>query len=598
MFRPAQDRLDYGRILKPPVGFECEFAVGTTYSLDLEAMFGVPLALFFTEEMDGALLQNPIYVLEGLRKGADKIALFCEGGQIKVPKTSVVFALLENSVFQVTLQNENSFHPKVWLIKYVDSKGKALYRFVILSRNLTFDRSWDVAVVLEGEVSEQATRKNHPLIDFLRFLQARTTLAAKKERIDALVEELPYVQFQTRDRHFIDFSFFPLGIGKGYDRDSTSLFERYHQLLIISPFLSRATIHDLDALAYAGSHKTLITRRIEIPQLTPELLQSFECYCLKDTIVDGEEAISEDEATAADYQQQDIHAKLYFKTKYSEHTLYIGSANCSHNAWNGNVEFLLGLKYKKWGFRISQVIDQLFGRDKGNFDELHNPFERITVMPPESSKGEDEIEQRLQKAIKILCRSNPRAHVARNNGQYDVIMYFDLKGIDTEIDLTIAALGCEQTVKVQDTTFLNGLSLMELGEFYIVTAGLGEVRLQRIIKIYTLGIPAERNTEIFKSVIKDKNTFLRYMAFLLSDNYLLAILEQEERKKTGTNSWNYEIYDTPVLYENMLKAAAHSPEKFREIDEIVQLVNDRDIIPAEFDRLYTTFLKASRRTNS
>ena len=42
MFRSAQDRLDYGEILRPPAGFVCEIAVGTTYSLDLETMLGCP----------------------------------------------------------------------------------------------------------------------------------------------------------------------------------------------------------------------------------------------------------------------------------------------------------------------------------------------------------------------------------------------------------------------------------------------------------------------------------------------------------------------------------------------------------------------------
>ena len=163
MFRSAQDRLDYGEILRPPAGFVCEIAVGTTYSLDLETMLGVPLALFFREEMDENLLGNPIAILEGLRKSADKIALFCEGGQIQVPRTNPVFALLEDSVFEVVLKNQKSFHPKVWLIKYVDSNSeKLLYRFITLSRNLTFDRSWDAAVVLEGEVSEEVTDKNRP----------------------------------------------------------------------------------------------------------------------------------------------------------------------------------------------------------------------------------------------------------------------------------------------------------------------------------------------------------------------------------------------------------------------------------------------------
>jgi hypothetical protein len=107
MFRPAEDRLDYASILVPPAGYKCEFAIGTTYSLDLEALIGVPLALFLGEEMDGTLLENPVYVLEALRKSADRFVLFCEGGQIKVPnKANPVFALLESSIFEVVLKKD------------------------------------------------------------------------------------------------------------------------------------------------------------------------------------------------------------------------------------------------------------------------------------------------------------------------------------------------------------------------------------------------------------------------------------------------------------------------------------------------------------
>ena len=48
--------------------------------------------------------------------------------------------------------------------------------------------------------------------------------------------------------------------------------------------------------------------------------------------------------------------------------------------------------------------------------------------------------------------------------------------------MTIELLG-GSAAKIQNTTVLSGLSLLELGEFYIVTAELGEESLQRILKI-------------------------------------------------------------------------------------------------------------------
>ncbi|MDQ7864875.1 hypothetical protein RCO48_38550 [Peribacillus frigoritolerans] len=113
MLKPAENRLNYSDLLMPPPGYDVEFAMGTTYSLDLEALVGVPLSLSLSEEMDHTFQDDPIYVLEGIRRSADKFAIFCEAGQIKVPQNgNNLFALMENSVFEVALENDRSFHPK------------------------------------------------------------------------------------------------------------------------------------------------------------------------------------------------------------------------------------------------------------------------------------------------------------------------------------------------------------------------------------------------------------------------------------------------------------------------------------------------------
>ena len=136
MFRPAEDRLDYASILVPPAGYKCEFAIGTTYSLDLEALIGVPLALFLGEEMDGTLLENPVYVLEALRKAQTEFVLFCEVARSKCRIKQTRCLPYWKTVFLRWFE-KRSFHPKVWLVKYIDS-NEALYRLIVLSRNLTF----------------------------------------------------------------------------------------------------------------------------------------------------------------------------------------------------------------------------------------------------------------------------------------------------------------------------------------------------------------------------------------------------------------------------------------------------------------------------
>jgi len=592
MLKPDKDRLDYGNLLQPPAGYECEFAVGTTYSLDLETLISVPLALFLHDEMDGALLDNPVAVLEGIRKSANRFVLFCEGGQIKVPgKFNPVFSFLDRNVFEVNLKNGKSFHPKVWVIKYVTPDADdALYRVIVMSRNATFDRSWDLAASLEGKRSEQPTTKNAPLRDFLVFLRRYATDPAIRKRIVRLAEELEFVRFETGNNMYADFDFVPIGIGPEYDKASTGLFETWHHLLIISPFLSRETIMEFDRLGLSNARRTLITRRSEIPKLTADLMERFDTYCLKDIIIDGEEAVSERNHPGEETKRQDIHAKLYARSKYTNHSLYIGSANCSRNAFQGNVEFMLRLKIEKYGFRISQLLDELFGKEGDSEDDRRNPFERVTALPALSEPADDE-EDVLQKAIKALCRSSPKAVVHERNGAYDVEISVNESSLPRNISLTLVSLGGGEAVDVTETTVLKGLRLKQLGEFYVATAVKGEAKVQRVVKIPTRGIPETRDREIVGSVVRDETTFLQYVAFLLADDYLLSLLEQGENGAVRKEHGPFRAWDMPVLYEQMLKAASRSPHKLNDIEDLLRMMSGEasGVVPPEFKALYRTF---------
>ena len=80
MLKPTGDRLDYSEMLMPPYGYETVFAVGTTYSLDLDALIGASIALGLSESIDNELKDNPIYLLEALQKTAGKVLISSEGG--------------------------------------------------------------------------------------------------------------------------------------------------------------------------------------------------------------------------------------------------------------------------------------------------------------------------------------------------------------------------------------------------------------------------------------------------------------------------------------------------------------------------------------
>ena len=591
MLKPSSDRLNYGHLLTPPPEFQADFALGTTYSLDLEALVGLPLALFLSEEMNKSLLNNPIVALEGLRRSAERFAVLCEGGQMKVPqKQTAVFSLLQDSVFEVVVPNHWSFHPKIWLIRYQDDRKQPLYRLLVLSRNLTFDRSWDMAVCLEGRLTEGAhdevARQNMPLIAFVEYLRVRVKNRKKRDQISKMLEELQQVRFDTNDPNYPDFAFHPLGIPEHVKRPD-ELFDTYKDLLIISPFVSRGMVERLNELALSNATRTLITRRTEITKLSPKLLETFSVYAMKEMVIEGEEGLSGDDLSDEAYQSQDIHAKFYARSKYSHHSFFVGSANCSENAFSGNVEFLLQLRYRKHGFNIRHLLDDLFGKD-----DKDNPFELIKELP-EFDAPDTTVDDLLEKTIKQLCRTRTKANVTREGQDYRVTI--EVEEVPQEVDLTIASMAGMKSVHLEPVTKLPLLPLEQLSEFYQVTASRDETTLRRIIKIKTIGIPEERDKAVFRSIIRDRDTFMKYVAFLLSDSVLLSSLEQMEPERLGKGKWNASWLQAPVLYENMLKTVARDPERLKEIERVVELIDDPEIIPEDFSELYQMFSQVAEK---
>ncbi|MGN0114653.1 MAG: hypothetical protein ACI396_04960, partial [Acutalibacteraceae bacterium] len=296
MLNPNYDRLDYGQILTPPDGFSLDFAIGTTYSLDLDALIGISIALGLCEETDSVLMKNPVCLLEALRATGDKAALFCEGGQIHAPNNiTPLYVLLEKMVFQVNTAKRRgiakypSFHPKFWLIRYVDEAGIPLYRVVVLSRNLTFDRSWDVTFCMDGKVQDTETQKNAPVIDFLSYLIGNLpndeNAKAKQKAIKMIMRELPFVHFKLDSKDFYDFEFCPVGIKSssgGYhsvdDEPFSPLFkDTFHEILVMSPFLSNSIIKNFnDRNTYINKTEyMLFTRATSLEKLNPHDCSNF-----------------------------------------------------------------------------------------------------------------------------------------------------------------------------------------------------------------------------------------------------------------------------------------------------------------------------------
>lgn len=89
-FNPEENRLDYSQMLCPPPGYDLEFAVGMTYSLDMEALLGVPVSLGMFEDYDSSAIQNPSSCWKRFGSAAINLQFSAMQMELRCRKTSAL----------------------------------------------------------------------------------------------------------------------------------------------------------------------------------------------------------------------------------------------------------------------------------------------------------------------------------------------------------------------------------------------------------------------------------------------------------------------------------------------------------------------------
>jgi hypothetical protein len=381
MLEPTS-RVVYLDELRAPEGYTLDRAVATTFSLDLLSLLMAPLsmAVFDTEGKEG-VLRDPTAVLEALRRVSGRLAVFCQQGRIAVPQTAtLLYSYLEPVVHEVQLPKKHSaFHPKVWLLRFVSAGQPVRYRLLCLSRNLTFDTSWDTVLALDGTLQNRKNGygRNQPLVAFLRALPGLTTSEVSgncRDIISLLSDEVSRVRFETPPWFEGDFSFIPIGI-PGHKRPPAIASDK--RMLVMSPFLSEDV---LKMLATKGIDNVLISRGESLDAVSDAALSSIRTKTQVFAMRDGAQRPEESgESDASGVSGSDdlsgLHAKLFIAENGWGATVLTGSANATRAAFGGgNVEFMVELH----GRRVKVGIDPLLGKesDKESLRKLLVPYER------------------------------------------------------------------------------------------------------------------------------------------------------------------------------------------------------------------------------
>jgi hypothetical protein len=582
MAKRMMDDLVFNQILCTE-GYKVEYVVGTTYSLDLTSFISLPFSLGFLEEPDEVMKGSLTYLYTALKLCTDKLAVFCNYSDIKVPQGTkkVYYSLLENSIFGINASPKGrkkdtivNFHPKVWIIQESKVNGEdQQVKVIVMSRNLTGDNSLDVVCELVGkmgteEASESSLEKHRPLCDFLKYL----SLFANKDKqkmINHLIDAIRMVKkFDIEDSPFDDYDFLPMGI-KNYDgKDCAEEMAGPYETVVVSPFIDDKTI-----LRFADAkNKTLITREFSI---TPEILNAFgkeNIYIVNQNMIDNEEN-----------DTVDLHAKMYYVRCRGHYTqyVYLGSANATGNGFGRNVEFLLRLRYAPYKGSYETFRENFIN------DDRDCKFSRMVglVEAPSDASAEYKATLRLRYAINAV----KGAAVKYNSlGTYDVTIVADTEGIEDGVIL-YPLMSPEKKCELKAEIVFDDMSLESLSEFYVIETA----ELKRMIKVETKGIPETRDEAICRKIM-NRNQFLDCISFLLSDNKKAYLTEKMFHEELGSNRSSDDVPMQPLqpaIYENLLRSAYDRPNVFNDIRTFVSSL-PADLIPVEFNSLYEDIVKA------
>lgn len=591
-FDQNADRVDYGSLLIEDIEYELEHAVCLTYSLDMEALLGIPLCLGMRGEMTSSQRSNPLYVLEAIRRTGKKLSVFCNAGCIKVPKSeSRLFALMEDCIHEVRMPNfKYNFHPKIWVVQYRNTvDNRTLMKVIVMSRNLTFDQSMDMAVEMAGFVGEKQNAKNQPLADMLQFV---SQFDDKKNNINEVIKNLMHVEeFELLDC-FDDYKFHPFGIYGKYEngiekivarrnlKTVNNLFENCDSLLVVSPFLSESTILSMLYGKRTPERRCLITRETSV---TKRIFNAFNDnfdngIWIVDPVFSSNDALEDNESYG--FADRDIHAKVYYTEKYGEpHKLYVGSLNASHNAFNNNVEFLLELSYKSYYSSYQSVKSDFIPEKESPFVKMLSFDEKAVESDAESVDFREEI------------YSITAAEVVSNGEKFSLIVHSETDF--AEVIIRPFYLKANAKLLTKEVIF-EDVALNNLSNMFIISKGGCDC----LVRLNVLNMPEqEREDAIFNDIIKNRPMFMTYMRYLLDEDfYDTAGIEEMLASESGELDYNqgYGFNIEPDIYEKMLRAAAENPERFDAMYEVVEKLED-DVIGEEFRQLLNLFMSAAGR---
>lgn len=585
-------------LVTPPTGYKFERGIATSYSLELDTLMRILLALQnYNSESD--MINDRFAFLQTLTKVINKgnFLMFCSAGHISSYKSSKLVSLLDNVISDIYVE-EGKFHPKVWILKYVYAESHKvdqddIYRFICMSKNLTNSDFLEASFSVEGKRNNRLTGKNKNLCSFLKdVLLHADANKVNKEAFSSLIRELDNVQFEIPDA---DFEYF-----YQFGKEGAKKLEKYLEIknikkgAIISPFLNGTFI---EGIAKKVKDVIIISTQNALDGISDRVYNTYlkdneNIFILADDISSGDSS-----GSSADSKRVNLHAKVYILESGNRCGVWIGSANATCNGWKGNnAEAMVCVVVNKDYYNLERFKKELIFKER----DIHRYLSKYVRRKagPEKTEEEKAVEAILNIFGKYrftinYLKSKRIANISISNlnqfrkeiGKYIHDFSIVIKLFDFGKEINVGVLLKKNKATINDVGIGNISDLIELkiqGKKYVLLAKSNIYQFRR-----------DRENEALKNQISSGSGLKEYIRYiLLEENAALGaggIPVAQTREGNAPQKAGYDLFDLS-MEEVLLK---YDNEKLREINKALSSLGKKEI-DRDFMSFWSNFQKAFR----
>jgi hypothetical protein len=390
---PAQAYLDG---LRPAPGWSVETAILASYSADLPAIGAALLALAGRDDERGS--GSRVDFAEAIETLRGRARVLIQRGRLtKLKRLPAIAGILDQFLAEIPFDEaDQSWHPKLALLRLAGPKGDTAWRFWMGSRNLTSTENLDFGLLITGV---SGTRTAGRTIEGLQTAAVHLAGLAKLEsappanfgRQVGQVRWTAPAGLRVRRIHLTSGDRGePLPVPPG----------RVDDVVVISPFLDGSFVSTIGGWGSEICRHSLLSTHAELCKLSRQSGQPLKSYdgrilAFDAPLPDGvEPAVAEAQSVpsnpveaGAEEVTLGLHAKILAVRSGAKLRLWVGSANMTQRAWSGrNIEIIAELE----GSACLQAgVDQVLRMGRPVAEAA------LAAEPPEEA---DEIRDRLDRA--------------------------------------------------------------------------------------------------------------------------------------------------------------------------------------------------------